>query len=318
MKRSLWSLPLVALAALIPGMVSTPVAAGPTGDLWEVTSQMTMEGMPPGMTMPSQTRQVCTAKEWTKPPVAQDDHSCETIDFKGSPTKSSWKMKCDGMSGEGEITRTSPDAFTGWIKMMAPQGTMTMNLTGRKAGDCDAGEAKKQREAQIAHIEAQAAAGEKMVADSMHQACMAPVDALDLRALQGQAQMGACGDPSYKAAFCEKAKTYDGFKLLCKRERSDPESGLPVAAQYCGTDEATMTKVACPQALKLDDLDILGRCCIAEATAVAAEHCAGRSYTSMSGDKYQGFCATFAKDVMEGGKDAPPAPAKKRTGKSDR
>ena len=116
------------------------------GDLWEVASQMTMEGMPPGMGMPAQTRKVCAAKEWNKPPVAPDERSkCEMVDFKGSPEKSTWKLRCSGppaTTGEGEITRTSPEAYTGWMKMVAPQGTMTINLTGRRVGECDAGEAK--------------------------------------------------------------------------------------------------------------------------------------------------------------------------------
>jgi hypothetical protein len=307
------------LAAAIAGTVSPPVAAGQTGELWEVTSQMTMEGMPAGMTMPSQTRRVCSGKEWTKPPVAQEDRSCETLDFKGSATKASWKLKCDGMSGEGEINRTSPDAYTGWIKMMAPQGTMTMNLTGKKVGECDAGEAKKEREAQVAQVEAQVAAGQKMAADAQRRACTEPAESLNLQMLNRQVQMGACSDPSYKVAFCDKAKTYDGFKLLCKRDRSELENGLPAIAKYCGSDEAAMSTGACQQALKLEDLDILGHCCPGEAKALAVDHCAGRSYTSMIGDKYQSFCGTFAKDLMEGGQNAPPPPAKaKRTGKSDR
>ena len=63
-------------------------------------------------------------------------------------------MKCDGgMSGEGEITRTSPAAYTGFIKMTTPQGAMTINLSGKRVGDCDAGEARTQRDAQVARTE---------------------------------------------------------------------------------------------------------------------------------------------------------------------
>jgi hypothetical protein len=298
MKRFLCSLSLVALAASAVCAAGTALAA--TGDMWEVTSQMTMEGMPPGMGMPAQTRRVCSAKEWTKPPVSQDDRSCETTDFKSSPTKSSWKMKCEGMTGEGEINRTSPDAYTGWIKMTASEGMMTLNLTGKKVGECDAVEAKKEREATVARVQAQVAAGEKLAADTKHQTCMAPAESLNLKMFNYQTI--ACTEPSYKVAFCDKLRTYEGFKLVCERVRSDPENGLAPVARFCSADPTAMKKVACPQALKNEDLDVLGQCCPVQAQAIAAEHCAGRAYTSMMGDKYQGFCATFAKDLLGAGR----------------
>ena len=297
MMRTLRPAALVAIALF--GLCAAERTVAATGDMWEVTSQMTMEGMPAGMAMPAQTSRVCTAKEWTKPPVANDDRShCEMIDFKTTATKSTWKMKCEGMTGEAEITRTSPDAYTGWMKIMAPQGAMTMSLTGKKVGECDAVEAKKEREAQVARIESQAAASQKLAADAKRQACMAPVEGLDLRMLNAQAV--ACEGTSIKAAFCDKFKSNEGFRLVCRREPDDATNGPNAVAAYCSADFDALKKTNCQQALKTEDLDLLGRCCKDEARGIAAAHCAGRSYTSMTGDKYQAFCATFAKDVMGG------------------
>ena len=246
--------------------------------------------------MPAQTRRVCSAKEWTKPPVAQDDRSCETTDFRGSPTKSSWKMKCDGMTGEGEINRTSPDAYTGWIKMTAPQGAMTMNLSGRRVGDCDAAEAKKERDAQIAVVETQIAQGQKAADDAQKQICAMAANAVDLRLFHTYAAL--CTGPSYKASFCDKVKSYDGFKIACDRDPADTDNSFVAVAKFCGTDAQMLTRAACPQAVKTKDLDTVGRCCPTEAKALAAEHCAGRTYTSMGPDGYGTFCATFANDLL--------------------
>ncbi len=294
MKRFLRSPGLIALVAAAVCAAGTALAA--TGDMWEVTSQMTMEGMPPGMGMPAQTRRVCSAKEWTKPPVSQDDRSCETTDFRGSPTKTSWKMRCDGMTGDGEIHRTSPDAYTGWIKMTASEGTMTMNLSGRRVGDCDAGEAKKESDAQVARVEAQLAQGQRASEDAQKQMCAMPANAVDLRLFHMYATL--CTEPSYKASFCDKVKSYDGFKIACKRNSADTENSFVSVAKFCGADAQTLTRAACPHAVKTKDLDTVGRCCPTEAQALAVEHCAGRSYTSMGPDGYGGFCATFAEDLL--------------------
>ena len=302
---------LVALGALSV----TPVLAGENGDMWEVTSQMTMEGMPAGMGMPAQTRRVCSAHEWTKPPVAQDDRGCKTTDFKTTATKSSWKMTCPDATGEGEITRTSPDAYTGWIKIAMSQGAMTMNLSGKRVGDCDAGEAKKERDAQVAQIQAQAAAGQKMATDAQDQACMTVAQAVDLQSFNQQVGFGMCKDPKYKAALCESAKKCDMLKKLMERDQSQPESGLKAVAAFCGFDVAAMTTGCCEDAVKTVDTAFLAAHCPVQAKALALEKCAGLGYSALMGTQWQAFCTSYAKDLMEGGAAAPP---KKRSGKSSR
>jgi len=110
-----------------------------TGDLWEVTSQMSMEGMP--MAMPAQTHKVCAPKEWKEPPPGMDERQkCQVSDFKSEGPKVSWKARCAGppeMTGVGEITRSSADAYTGLIKFAVSEGSMKVTLTGRRVGPCE-------------------------------------------------------------------------------------------------------------------------------------------------------------------------------------
>ena len=114
-------------------------AAKEKGDLWEVTSQMSMEGMP--MAMPVQKMKVCAAKDWKEPPAATDKRQkCESTDYQTTGQTVTWKVSCAGppeMTGSGEITREGTDAYTGAIKFSSAEGGMTVKLTGHKLGECD-------------------------------------------------------------------------------------------------------------------------------------------------------------------------------------
>lgn len=288
------------------------------GDLWEVTSQMTMEGMPPGMGMPARTSKICAARDWQKPPVAADEQQkCETIDFKSTPTVSTWKMHCAGppaMDGNGEITRTSPEAYKGFIKMSSAQGAVTINLSGVRIGDCDAGQAKKDRAATIAAMEAQAAAGEKAAADAQAQAeearkkaCRSYVESMDLRSLSTVGKT-MCPELNLNGEFCARLATKEGYTLVCKQDKKDPANGLTAAASLCTVDAEEMTKMRCDEAAKVEDLEVIGPCCPVQAKAIAGRECAGRAYTSAGASKYAGFCLTYASDVMVGGANAPTPP----------
>ena len=306
MKRFRRFLPLAAYAVTlsIPGAVQ----AAATGDLWESTTQMTMAGMPPGMGIPPQTQRLCTAKEWTRPPV-QNDKNCEFSNFQTTGTKATWTMKCEGMSGEGEITRTSPEAYKGWMKLSMPQGEMTMNLSGRRVGDCDAEEAKSVRDAQMARMEAQMAAGQAAAKDALKASCSMGAESLDLGVwrqyeslcLGPQVGMTAA---AYKASLCDKAKSYDGYKKLVER-RKDAAASFSDVVGFCGLDTAALTKMLCEQAVKKNDLMVIAKNCPKEAQAIAMKECMGRTYTSMSGSEHAAFCTEYAKDAMGGGAKAP-------------
>jgi hypothetical protein len=135
--RARRSLPCFA-AALLLGSAATPAAGDPAsaGESWEVTSQMTMPGMP--MQMPAQTRRVCV-----KPDAAPEnpDPSCRNTELSRTANKLIWRVECTGehaMSGRGEITYSSPSAYTGSIRFESAEGGMTLELSGKKLGTCQA------------------------------------------------------------------------------------------------------------------------------------------------------------------------------------
>lgn len=110
-----------------------------TGDLWQVVSQMSMEGMP--IKMPAQRLQVCAAKVWNRPPGADNsERGCTSSDMAvdedtGTVT---WTSVCaDGMAGHGVITLNGDDAYTGTLRYTSDEGDVIINLEGHKIGECD-------------------------------------------------------------------------------------------------------------------------------------------------------------------------------------
>src|SRR5690349_13520769 len=100
--------------------------AGATGDLWETTSQMSMEGMP--MAMPARTLKVCSKKDWTEPPGGQKN--CKNTNMQVVGNKVTWDVACTGptMTGHGEITRQGTTAYAGNILFTTEQGNMTIKI----------------------------------------------------------------------------------------------------------------------------------------------------------------------------------------------
>jgi hypothetical protein len=125
----------LALAALVTTAHADPPAAGGDGELWEVTSQMSMQGF----AMPAHTQRSCTTKDSQEPAGANAQPGCTMRDLKVVGDKTSWRVECAGppaMSGTGEITRTSADAYSGTIRFSSAEGEMTTRLTGRRVGAC--------------------------------------------------------------------------------------------------------------------------------------------------------------------------------------
>jgi uncharacterized protein DUF3617 len=292
---------------------ATAAAAREPGDMWEVTSRMSMAGVP--MQMPAQTHKVCSPKTWTEPPGAKADERCETLDFRNTPTKSTWKMRCPGppaMTGEGEITRTGTDAWTGTMKLTSDEGAMTMTLTGRRVGDCDAAAERKAVAQQQAQVENTMKQAEDQKKAMLAQSCTAVGESLDLNQVKMMA--ATCDPATLKAAFCKKLATQEGFVTVCGKDSQAP-TNLADAAAYCGIDPDTIRNPLCEDALKKEDLKFLGHCCPVQAQALAQRECAGRDYTALAGSKYRDFCVTYARETMSEGKGAAPEAAPSETKK---
>ena len=128
------------LAILMSSLLFRAIAAdAPKGDEWETTSQMTMEGMPPGMPgMPVSRLKVCAAKDRTEPPMSTREN-CTNSGYTQEGSKVTWETVCTdpAMTGTGEITFEGTDSYTGTIKFASEQGNMTIRLTGKKLGECN-------------------------------------------------------------------------------------------------------------------------------------------------------------------------------------
>jgi len=139
LSRSVVAVAVLALSAVAARAADPPAAAAAQGDLWDVTSQMTMEGV--DLPIPPQKLQVCSPKQWTRPPAPADERQhCTSSEFKTEGPKATWKVTCAGppaMTGTGEITRSGGDDYYGAIKFSSEGGNLTIKLTGHRSGPCD-------------------------------------------------------------------------------------------------------------------------------------------------------------------------------------
>ena len=290
---------LVLASTLCAFGADTAPAGKEPGDLWEITSKMSMEGMP--MEMPATTQRVCAAKTWTEPPGGNADKSCETLEFRSSATGATWKVRCAGppaMTGVGEIARTAPDAYKGTMKVSSPDGEMTMKISGRRVGECDRGESRRETEAAQGKIKAQVAAAQQQAAAAQSSMCKSAVDRMDLRAINAAASL--CAGTPLKEMFCARLGTQEGFQLVCEGQGTSG-TGLADAASYCGKNADAVRSTVCDEVLKADAFELLATCCPAQTRELALRECAGRKYTAMGGSKYQSFCVRYAREALAGG-----------------
>ncbi|MFO1466546.1 MAG: DUF3617 family protein [Steroidobacteraceae bacterium] len=113
-------------------------ATAKKGDLWQTSSQMSMDAMP--MAVPAQTMQVCAAKNGTEPPAAHSSqHNCKNSDYQRVGNKVTWAVQCTGpdMTGTGEIVYDTPSSYSGALHFKSADGNVTIKLTGKKIGECD-------------------------------------------------------------------------------------------------------------------------------------------------------------------------------------
>jgi len=132
--------PALKLITTLLSVASSPVlmsdSTAASGNLWETTSQISMEGMP--MQMPVQRLTRCIAKEWSEPPGSgQPGEECTTSDFRHDDNTVTWNSECsNGMTGQGAITFEG-DTYTGTVNYASDEGDVVIKLTGKIIGECD-------------------------------------------------------------------------------------------------------------------------------------------------------------------------------------
>lgn len=292
-----------------------PAAAQPkeAGDLWEVTNEMSMPGMPAGMQMPQRPAQrVCRARNSDKPPVADNDNKCEAYDVRRTPTSYAWKMRCENnTTGTGEITYEGRDSYKGTINMNVSGQTMTMKMTGKRVGDCDGGEQKRQ----VAAVQQQVAAAQQQQADAFAQMCKSGVDSMSTQPLR--ADSGYKCDAKYKADFCKKLQTQEGFAIVAPRKPSSiagmASGDLKEATDFCGVNGDQIRVSLCKRADEQEAVDFLASSCLGYGrkdgaatsspadtfgVAIITRECAGRNFSSPPAEKYRGFCSAAARNKL--------------------
>ena len=130
---------LVAVFCVLAVPTMSLAADGMRDGLWEITTKMEMPGMP--MKMKPTVMKHCYSKADVmdrKKVIASRDKNCTVTDMKNSGNKVSWAMKCTGqnagtMNGE---TVFSGDSYTSVMHMNSQGHKMTMNVKGKRLGDC--------------------------------------------------------------------------------------------------------------------------------------------------------------------------------------
>ena len=305
----------IALLAALP----LCAAAQGSGELWEIT--MNIPGMPAGM-MPAQ--RVCQgddpSRAATQDPSKKD---CKVTSSKKTASGTYVTMSCpDGstMTIDQQYNAARSEFKTTMSSKGGRDGDMTMNLTGRKVGACDAQQQAKEREAQMAAAKKQAAEGQKLAAaaaaagaasqkkfsDNQIKECAAAVESMKFSHLgfwghcHGKKDDAQCKrdldnlNKAYPDAsksctarvsdYCKRFRTQEGFVRAGADE---------TAARACGVNTAAFKAAECPKAAQGGSLAFLGAYCPVEAKPIAQEHCVGRDYTSKMGGKYAHFCERY-------------------------
>jgi len=297
------------LAAVLPGAAA---AQNSNGELWEISSQMDMPGMPAGMG--AQTQRVCQGDD----PAARakqdkERQECKVTDQKRTATQLSVTMTCpQGTMVIEQKYNAARTEFKGSMKFSGKDGDFTMLTSGRKVGACDVQQANREREAKVAAIQkqaaegqAQAAAAQKKQNDQQIKECATAVESMQFARLGPYGQCYKKTDKDCKqtieamnqmspqvakacnanvAEFCKRYQTQEGFL----KARADEN-----AAQMCGVSTAAIKAAQCPRAATSESLGFLGAYCPEEAKPIAQQHCAGRDYTSKMGGKYARFCESY-------------------------
>jgi hypothetical protein len=274
----------LAFATLLPFAAT----AADDGELWEVTTQMNIPGMPAGMAgMGGGPQRVCTGKDPKEDATRRPDmQKCKVTDMKQTATRLTITMTCpDGTATIDQTYNAARTEYKGTMTMKSRDGDMVMNTAGRKVGACDVAKSRQEREQKSAkmkgEIEAQVAAGKRQQAESQRQQAamytkmcdesLAKMDARQFPTQQSMKSMpaemrGSCD--ARRPEFCKRFQTEAGFSRAASLQ-----SNLPVAGELCAVQPAKLQASLCSGALKNDSFDFLSRHCPAEVKQAGAQVC---------------------------------------------
>ena len=277
---------LAALAAC--ALLPFAALAADDGELWEVTTQMNIPGMPAGMAgMGGAPQRVCNGKDPKEDAMRRPDmQKCKVVDMKQTATRMTLTMSCpEGQAVIDQTYNAARTEYKGTMTMKTRDGDMVMNMSGRKVGTCDVQQARKAREEKSARMkgemEAQIAVGRKAQADQQKQmaahyakTCDEAVKTMDARQFPTRASFkgvpkemqGGCD--ARRTEFCKKFQTEAGFSLAARHQ-----GNLAPAGELCAVQPGKLQATLCSGALKNDSLDFLSRHCPVEVKQAGAKLC---------------------------------------------
>jgi hypothetical protein len=274
----------LAFATLLP----LAATAADDGELWEVTTQMNIPGMPAGMAgMGGGPQRVCTGKDPKEDATRRPDmQKCKVTDMKQTATRLTITMQCpDGTATVDQTYNAARTEYKGTMTMKSRDGDMVMNTAGRKVGACDVAKSRQEREEKSAkmktQMDAQVAAGQKQQADMQRQQgamytkmCDESLAKMDARQFPTQQSMksmppemrGSCD--ARRPEFCKRFQTEAGFTLAARHQ-----GNLQPAGELCAVQPARLQATLCGNALKNESFDFLSRHCPAEVKQAGAQLC---------------------------------------------
>jgi hypothetical protein len=292
---------LLPLAGLLLGFAAAaPLpahAAADTGDLWEDTIEMNLPGFPAR----PQVHKRCSARGVDAVPMADKDKHCTLSDVRRSGGTMAWKMSCAGnppTTASAEMVYEGTERYRGTMTMNADGRTMTMKMSGKRIGECDAGEARRQ----LAATRQKVAATQQQAADAMAATCKGAVDAMMPQMLGTDAGYG-CG-AAHQAEFCKKLQSPAGFSTVAARRPTGiaglASGDLTESGAFCGVDGEQLRVKFCRSAEQNESLDFLAGSCLGAGygKAIAARECAGRSFSSPPAERYRSFCSAVVREGM--------------------
>lgn len=320
----------LSLGALI--VVQPAARAAQDGELWEMTMEMSMPGMPAGMG--THTTQRCQGKDWRTPPGAEDGRSaqCAISEYQQTDKRVTYKATCAGsppttvsMDLRFEQSRSR---MRGTMRVQSAEGTMITKLSGRRIGVCDVAQAagaeqaalarrhgmardmerqgrEAQRRQQVMAQQADAQAGgqcaaalEAMNAEGWTHAtsrlCYSTKEADLAKSCSEWASSDTTGCFAKFAEFCRRFETQAGFEKTSNRA---------LASQMCGVPLEPLVERFCPAALEREAMDLLREHCPVQQKMLAQERCHGPDYSwshhqdHVGRHKYYQLCTAHCMEV---------------------
>jgi hypothetical protein len=107
------------------------------GDLWQVTSTVSRDGRP--AEQPARQSRLCAPRQWSQPPAALEPRwDCAAFDVSVDGSQVTWGVTCaNGLTGRGQIVRGGASRYSGVVELTSRNGTVTVQLDGRRLGECD-------------------------------------------------------------------------------------------------------------------------------------------------------------------------------------